>query len=828
MRPSYWCLAAALLVTAGATGAQVPSGGRPIVTGIGEIHGKLADSASGRAISTGSITIRRAGPDTSFAGGALPKPDGSFRVDGLTAGRYTLRYRALGFAPVIRTGIVIAPDKPIVDVGTIQLIVSAAKLGGQEVTAERDDEVLSPDRNSYSAKNMTTAAGGTAIDVLRNIPSVEVDGSNNVTLRGNANVVVQINGRATPLKGDQLGAFLAQLPANTVKNVEVATNPSAKNDPEGTAGIINIVLNQEAELGLSGGVSAGTATTGQVSVSGNVGKQQGGFTAFASGSIYRDHRNISGTIDRTNLLIASPAYVQTILDGNQQPLSGGGTLRTEYRFNEKNAINLDGYAYGGKASFAQSTDYTDLDITRSTIGQFNQGLTQDSRNSNQDVDVAFHHQNTSKPLEMQYHLDAEYSNSHNDIDLDLSGVVVRPDASTPAFIPTENDHAVYRFPTLNLKFDYTQPFGPATKLEAGLKETDRTTSNDFTPNVLTNGAFVLDNVRHTDLSYREQIGAGYAVLSHGFGPKVQTQTGLRFEHVDTRLDIPLQSILSTSNYTSFYPSAIVSYNVSQLRQAKLSYSRRVSRPFPTQLSPAIIRIDTRTVQHGNPNLKPEYTDAFELNLTDAHTWGSLQVNPYLRHTGNAVRNIQFVDSLGITTSVPDNVASTVTVGSDVNATVRHGGLTLFGGGSIYHYHSNAATLTTTTRDLSTDAVSWSLRANSTYKFNNFADMQLFANYRAPFKTEGGSQLASVNLNLAYRYKVWGDAGSVSVRVSDPFNMTKFGYRLENGAVIETSERYFGIRGVYFSVTRNFGTALKLRQKQDSDAQQPAVGGISTP
>ena len=127
---------------------------------------------------------------------------------------------------------------------------------GQEIVGEREETVVQPDRTSYSTKNMTAATGGTAIDVLRNIPQVEVDGNNNVSLRGNGNVVIQVNGRATPLKGDQLGTFLAQMPANDVKTIEVATNPSAKDDPEGTAGIINIVLNQEAELGLSGGMVA--------------------------------------------------------------------------------------------------------------------------------------------------------------------------------------------------------------------------------------------------------------------------------------------------------------------------------------------------------------------------------------------------------------------------------------------------------------------------------------------------------------------------------------------------------------------------------------------
>ncbi len=296
-------LVATFVIASHRLSAQTPAGMRPMAAGIGEIRGTITDSVSGRAVTSGSITVRRAG-DSSFAGGSLPKADGTFRVDGLVAGRYTLRIRALGFGQIVRSDIVISAGKPMVDVGTIKLNTVAAKLEGQEVVAEREETVVAPDRNSYSTKNMTAAAGGTAIDVLRNIPQVEVDGSRKVSLRSNENVVIQINGRSTPLRGEQLGMFLAQLPAGILKTVEVATNPSAKSDPEGTAGIINIVLNQEAELGLSGGIFAGTSSTGQVDVGGNVGKQQGPFTLFLSGNIYRDHRVTSGTVLRENLVIS--------------------------------------------------------------------------------------------------------------------------------------------------------------------------------------------------------------------------------------------------------------------------------------------------------------------------------------------------------------------------------------------------------------------------------------------------------------------------------------------------------------------------------------------
>ena len=800
--------------------AAQAAGANRTAAGVGEVVGRLTDSASHRPVLTGSITVRRGG-DSAFAGGALPKPDGSFRVDGLAPGRYTLRIRAIGFAQVVRGDIVITKEKPLVDVGVIALTTVATKLDAAQVVAEREETVLAPDRNSYSVKNMTTASGGTAIDVLRNIPLVEVDGSNNVSLRGNANVVIQINGRSTPLKGDQLGAFLAQLPAGTVKTVEVATNPSAKDDPEGTAGILNIVLNQEAELGLSGGLSAGTASTGQMNAYGNIGKQQGKLTMFVSGNVYHDRREVSGSISRTNLIVPVPVYSETILRGKQSPLSGGGNVRSEYRFTPRNTLAFDGFFYGGQFDADNSSDYTDLDAARSVIGVFNQVNSQNAHNLSQDYDLTF--RRLTEKNAPQFSMELESSTSSNTNDLDLSGSVLRRDASTPASIPTERDHTFGKYPYLNWKTDYTHQFGASTKLESGLKVTSRTTRNAFDAAYLnaTTGAYEPSVSRSTGFDYHEDIGAGYLLLSNRIG-KFQTQSGLRLENAATYLDLTTVGKQYDRRYASAYPSAIVSYNFTQFRQGKISYSRRVSRPNPFQLSPIENRQDTRNVFRGNPELRAEYTDALELGYQESRPWGSIQVNPYLRRTAHAVRNINFVDTSGVSVSTYDNVASTLTVGTDVNVNARRGPLQLGGGASLYHYSSDASNLS---RNLSANAMVWAARTNATWKFSPRADAQLFAAYRAPFATEGGSQLASVSMNLASRYKVWGEQGNISLRVSDPFKLQKFGYRTANGSVVEYSQRFFGTRAVYITITRNFGTALKLQPKQqDPDAVPPTAGG----
>ncbi|MEO5816873.1 MAG: TonB-dependent receptor [Gemmatimonadaceae bacterium] len=804
-----------LSLAAHAAAAQAPvSPNRALASGPGEIRGRLVDSASHQPVGSGSITVRRAG-DTTFAGGTLPKADGTFRVDGLAPGRYTVRIRVLGFAQLTKNDVVITVADPSVDVGTLTLLAVAAKLAGQEVTAEREEQVLSPDRNTYSTKNMTAASGGTAIDVLRNIPLVEVDGTNKVSLRGNGNVVVQINGRSTPLKGEQLGTFLAQLPANVVKNVEVATNPSAKDDPEGTAGIINIILNQEAELGLSGGVNAGTSSTGQVNLSGNVGKQQGKFTGFVQGSMYRDNRNMSGTISRENLVIPVPVFVETSMNGKQHPMSGGGTIRTEYRLNTTDAFTFDSYFYGGRFGGNNSFSYTDLDVSRNVIGSFNQFNEQLSRNLSQDYDFAFRRQ--GKPTEPQLTADLEYADNHNTNNSDLSGNLIKADGSTPPSIPTEHDRNIGRYKYGNLKLDYTKPFNANTKLETGFKGTWRSTTNDFTAAYLnaTSGVFEPSPSRTSGFDYHENIAGGYALYSQRV-QKVQLQGGLRLETANTHFVLPSTTQRYDKDYKTAYPSAIVSYNFSEMRQAKVSFSRRVSRPDPGQLSPIEYRQDTRNVFRGNPNLDAQYTNSYELALQDAHTWGSIQLNPYIRITDHAVRNIQFVDTSGISVSTFANVANTRTIGSDLNLNFRKGPLQLFGGGSAYQYKSDASNLS---GNLSAQDIVWSLRANGTWKFSALTDMQAFANYRAPFKTEGGSQLASVNMNLGFRYKVWGDQGNISLRLSDPFKLSKFGYRTANGSVVEYSERYFGQRAIFLSVSRNFGQALKLRPKSDPDVPQ---------
>ncbi len=582
--------------------------------GVGEIRGRIVDAATGTGVGVGSAAALRTS-DSSIVAGAQPDSAGAFHIRRLAPGTYMVRVRVLGFGPVVRAGVVISADHPVADLGNIALSPVATQLGAQQVTAERPDVTFAPDRNIYSTKNMATTSGGTAIDVLRNVPSVEVDATNQVSLRGDQNVVVQINGRPSPLKADQLGNFLAQLPASMVKSVEVSTNPSAKNDPEGSSGIINIVLNQDVDIGWSGGFNTATGTTGQANFSGNVGRQSGPLKLFLSYGLYHNHQIQLGESDQTNLEILTPAYVNTHLSGIAQPLWQNATFRSEYSFTPHDAISADVLISGGNFSRNSDSYTSDLDPADTVIGLFNQYSNTRSNSILQDYVVGYHRTGDAKSATLSSEFRITQSSNSNTAD--LFGTVQQGTAATGVFaIPNEHDVSTGGNPSLILQTDYTKPFGEKTKLETGFKEILRHTTNDFTAAYLdsTTGVYDLQPSRTVDFDYREQIGSAYAVVSRLFG-KVQTQAGLRLEDAATTLFLPTappgeQRVDNT--YASAFPSGVLSYAFTPMRQLKLSYSRRISRPNAYQLDPVIQKQDARDYFVGNPKLAAQYTDALEL------------------------------------------------------------------------------------------------------------------------------------------------------------------------------------------------------------------------
>jgi outer membrane receptor protein involved in Fe transport len=694
----------------------------------------------------------------------------------------------------------VTPQRPA-DLGVVTLQPITTKLAEQVVTAERDAVTLAPERNSYSIKGMATVSGGNAVDALRNVPSVDVDASTNqISLRGNSNVVVQINGRTSPLRGEQLGTFLAQIPAATLTRVEVTTSPSAKEDPEGTAGIINIVLAQEVEGSRTAGFSLGTGTTGMANGSANAGIQSGRWTLFSSASAMSDPRSMTGLTSRTNTAPVSFANSDQV--GENAPRAQSFVARSEYKPSKAWAVSFDAMANRARMGRDNLSRFTMLDANADTTGQFEDYTALASRNNMQDYNVALRRQ---APKVNPFSVEARYTR------LAFTNGNTRIANPGAAGASTLVDSMAVRFPTMTLQSDYSRPLGRNAKMDVGMKSTQRELSS-ATETIDADAAATL---RSGSINYQETINAAYGMGARQLG-KAQLQAGVRLEHTGTRLGVTSRPAPLNADYFSIFPNGALTYALDKTTQLRASYSRRITRPQAGQLDPAERWENAQAVFRGNPDLKPEYTNAFELGFQQTTSWGSYQINPYARYTDDAMRAIRSVDENGITAGTFANVAKMRTIGADVNAGIRRGKLSVNLGGGLFDYRSEAG-------EFSTRTVSGKAQMNATYAASKRFDGQVQANYLAPQNMEGGTRLANFMSVVATRWKIRGDASVLTLRAVDPFDTQRMRIRTRTGAVTEDLERRMDVRGLFLTYSRTFGQQLKLRPASEPDAASQMGG-----
>ncbi|HEU0077860.1 MAG TPA: TonB-dependent receptor, partial [Longimicrobiaceae bacterium] len=684
-----------------------PAGARPQAPS-GVIRGTVLDAATGSPVASASVGVWSAA-DSALVTGAVAGPDGVFRIEGLRPGSSYLKVGGLGYAAATPT-VALTPQAPQADLGQIRLAASAVALEGLEVTAERAAVSLAPDRNTYSARELAPA-GGTATDVLRGVPSVEVDGEGRLSLRGNPNVAVQINGRAAPMSGDQLAGFLQSLQASMVERVEVVPNPSAKYDPEGMAGIINIVMKQDADLGLSGGVMASAGTGGKYNGSGNLGYQKGRLTLFGSYGLNVDERESTGYNLLESLILPSDfAFQRQDILGTVEVLGHVLNTSAELRLSRQSSVSASLLFNDRSVSIDTDNDFLNLGVDQGVLGR-RRNFT-DNEGSDRNTDVALIYKRTVEPqrndlsVELRFNRPDFWTTNLFVVDsLALDGSVMgdQPEMDRTRMSAASNN--------LTFQADYTRGLGERTKLETGYKGQLRSLDNDY---LLGSFSYPQDQwVRDgnsNQFQYDDQVHAVYGVVSQNAG-RVDLQAGLRVER--TASDFTLTGGGSYANdQTNFFPSGLVSYNLSDTRQVKASYSRRIQR-VPTQLlNPFAFHEDERNVMVGNPALTPEFTHALELGYQQSFPRGSLQLTPYYRRTEDAIRRTRTVGDDGVSVSTFANLATSETYGTDVTGSLRLGErFSGFGGFNVFQMETNGSNVTP---GLNTSAFTWSGRVSASF------------------------------------------------------------------------------------------------------------------
>jgi outer membrane receptor protein involved in Fe transport len=810
-RPVIAALGLFVLIGVRIASAQTPAGPPNPAAGpppaAGEVRGKIVEAKTEAPVARASVSLRVKG-STAIITGAIASQDGSFRLPGLRPGVYSLRATYIGFAPIIQE-VTITPASPVVNVGNIKISRVAVELSAVSVTEERATVSIEPDRNSYRAKDVAPAAAN-ASEVLDAVPSVQVDGDGKVSLRGNENVAVQINGRPTPMRGTQLAAYLKSLPSNIVERIEVVPNPSAKYDPEGMAGIINIVLKQNVDLGLSAGLNTAVSQPDRYFGSGNVGYQSGPFSSFSSAGFNRDTRGIVGINDRERYDAFRALQSITAQDIESDARNAGQNLSSsvDYKLNNRDVLS-NALTLNRRNSRDQSMNlYSELDGSGGLVDSYFRPKNADVKGWMVDYNLALKRTFEARKHELSGEM--RFNRAHDEDEQTLW----KRSTSGGTLAQTEWEHDMTDALSKQLigQVDYVKTFALRTKLETGYKGNARWLDRDFVVEKDDAGSGTwTPSVESNTFAFEEAVHAVYAVFSQGVG-KFDLQAGLRGENAERDFRLAQTATSYPYRYNSLFPSGIVLYNATTTTQLKASYSRRIRRPGTQELNPFVSYFDVNNVFIGNPALAPEYTNAFEVGVTRNGSKGTVQFSPFYRQTSNIIRvDINTTDTIAgreVTSVSFQNLATSNSWGADVNGSLRLGPrFNGFAGFNVFKMVTDGGS----TSSLGSNAVTWMGRVNGTTELSKTVILQASYFYRAPTKIERGQFERQQMLNFSVRKKLDGDKASVTFRVNDPFNTGAFRVRAGNDKVMQITERNFGSRMAWLAFQYNYGRPPRVRQ-----------------
>ncbi|MDX1419841.1 MAG: TonB-dependent receptor [Rubricoccaceae bacterium] len=813
----------------------------------GAVAGLVLDDASGEPIPSATVAVYSAA-DTSFVTGTITEADGRFSLGPLRPGDYLARISFVGYATETREAEVAMG--PPVDLGEIRLQESAVELGEAEVEGQRELVEQRADRTVYNVAEQAVTAGGNALETLQTLPSLEVDASGNISLRGNQNVAIQINGRPVPVRGAFLTALLRQIPASNVERVEVIPNPSARYDPDGMSGIVNIVLLENTDRGLSGGFTLGGGTQPNAEAGANIAYQKGALDVAATYGFRYDEFGLAGETDRRNLVFGSTiGQVNADANGTASHFANGSL---DYTIATGRSLTLE-----GSLGYRDGTRDSQIDYLTSVDEgpTFESSRATDGERDGYNGDAAlvfrqrFDGQNggsgasgapggggrgpgrwgrggprggagTQSAHELA--LEGRFTRNKSD-DFDLFTATSDFGDGLERSTADETNDETY------LQLDYSRPLA-GLQLETGAKATWRSVVSDLLFEEEVGGQFVSDGGRTNAFDYSESIYAAYLQGSRSLGP-FEAQAGVRAETASRDFTLrtplpdrpglpPVEEGANTFDYTSLFPSAFLTYPIGEGTLVKASYSRRIERPRTFFLNPFPSFEDTLSVRVGNPQLRPEYTDAFELTLQYRYF---LTVTPFYRHTTDVIRRrLLFDPETGVSSFTAQNLDTSDSYGSDVTLAAAFGPVRGFLSGSVYRSVTDGESVE---NGLASDAVTWTARGSVQYSLREGTDLQFFGFYRAPQDVEDGRISGFGFTTLGLNQKI-SDRLSLSLRVNDLFSTTRFEYRTGDGETfIINGVRDPDIQQVSGTLTWTFGRAPQRRPQPNQQPQQDDGFGL---
>ncbi len=815
------------------------SQGRPQMAGqrapaIGKIYGKVVEGAKKSPVEYCTVTLLAANKDSVITGG-LTRSNGDFMLEKVPMGKFRLRVQFIGYKTLFKP-VSVAPNTIEQDLGNIAVEPDTKTLKEVTIQAEKSNVVMSIDRRVYNVEKDISSKGGTALDVMKNVPGVSVDADGNVEMR-NSSPTIFVDGRPTLLT-------LEQIPADEIDRVEIITNPSAKFDASTSGGILNVVMKKNTKPGYNGMVSLGIGYPLRQNANVNLNVKEGRFNVGLMYSLNRSDNIATGYTNRTTLNngIETGFFKQSNANDAERMMQNG-RISLDYTISNRSVITLSQGFMSGTFNNDDFQEFRSLDSV-SVLKTYG-----DRRNIQEN-----YHQNFNTQLQFRKSFPRVGQELTSDITYSQGGGKNTSSFYTNNFdnlaVPLaqeyqRNDGTGNRN-NITFQLDFTRPVTDTAKWEFGVRSNirnERSLLDVFNDEAKT----IRDTALSNDYRITDMVNAAYVTYSNMFRPLgIGYQAGVRFEQ--TRFKGELLSKNQTFEYyypdsignlyKSLFPSLYLSKKVggvtsinaegkpkiSAMHEFQLNFTRKIKRPGFMQTMPFIMFADKLNYRMGNPNLAPEFINNIEFNYNVIFPTTSVFTSLYMRTTENSITNFSYplasdtTGSILVNTFINGNMEYNYGWENNFRQSFFQRKMDLSLNANLFYtdISANAGTVTVSNRGFS-----WRTKAIASYKFpENFA-LQLNGNYEAPRIIPQGKTLSQYSVDISLNKEIKKHI-NITLSVNDVFNTRRFGSYFESDYLIQDMSRRRDVRFVRLTVSWRFGetdtSLFKRRQKRDSGEQ----------
>lgn len=780
----------------------------------GIITGQLIDNQTKQKIEYGNVVIFSM-RDSSMVSGTISDVEGKFILDKLRFGMYFLRASFMGYSDLIIDSIRISQQSQRIDLGILSTDESSIELGNVIVTGERDMIINNLDKKVINVEKDHTTVGGTGVDVVQNIPSVSVDVDGNVSYRGNQNIRILIDGKPSELLGLGSGDILSNIAASDISSIELVTNPSARYDPEGTGGILNIILKKRIDGGFNGNISATAGTGDKYNGSLNLNYRSPLLNFFGSVDTRMFQSDNEGNSLRTTNFSNNTSYLDQVSSGvfdrSGYNFTAGMDLIPDH-FNtltlsvRSRAFGFDNTGFVTNKTFNESNEITryferSSDASRNMNGQnytFSYKRIFETKGAELTGDVVF------GDFAMKRNEDFIQKNFNND--LTPSG---EPDLLQRGLSQNKNQQ-------WTIQSNYINPVEGFGRIETGFKTTLKNfnSKNDYLDFDYTTDDWVNNLSRKTDFEYKENIYAIYGIYSNTI-KDFKFQFGARAEQAEVTGTELLSSSSFTNTYFAVYPTVHLVQTLPAEQEIQLSYSRRVERPNNWRLNPYVDRSDSLNISYGNPELNPEFINALEFGYSKLFGKSALTSSLFYRNTQDAITRYTIIREDGVTESTWRNLAKNISYGIELTAAVP--ALTWLRTNASFTYFKNEFE----GFDLLSEEYSWLGKLSTTFIPAKDFNLQVNINYNAPGFSIQGKTKEQFSTDFAVKKDFLDGQLSLTFRISDVFNTRKWESETFGPNFLTTSYRKMESRVAYLGISfrlnpGNNNNRERERQQRDDD------------